>query len=187
VKTKILLALATLALALLPVASSGCSGVDEKAYASVDCPPFGENGDAFRPVSAVIERRCGTLDCHGNSARPMRIYGQYTLRRPEEEGSKNVKDFDEYFTGGKEPTTEAELADNYQGMCALEPEIMARVVAKKKGSAPEDLTLVRKPRLLEKHKGGLLWNKGDDGDTCLVNWILGDDDTSPCDKELLHR
>ena len=44
-KTKILLALVTGALAALPVLSSGCSGFDEKAYTSAKCPPFGENGD----------------------------------------------------------------------------------------------------------------------------------------------
>jgi len=58
------------------------------------------------------------------------------------------------------------------------------VVAKK--GAPGDLTLVKKPRLLEKHKGGLVWNKGDDGDTCVINWLTGSTDTSPCDQELLH-
>lgn len=179
------IAAATIATAIAAMSASGCSGVDENAVTSVTCPPFGEQGDDFRPISAVIERRCGTIDCHGSSARPMRIYGQYGLRRPEEEGSENVMDFSQYFSGGLEPTTVAELKDNFESMCGLEPEIMTRVVKKKE--EPESLTLVRKPRLLEKHKGGLLWNKGDDGDACLLNWIAGKDDTAPCDKELLHN
>jgi hypothetical protein len=168
-------------LLLGPSLLAACSGVDENAYVSVKGPAFGANGDAFRPVSAVVERRCGTLDCHGAQPRPLRIYGQYGLRKPLE--GKN--DAGEYYPGGLDPTSEDELVDNFQSLCALEPEIMNRVVKNK--DEPEALTLVRKPRLLEKHKGGLVWNKGDDGDTCLINWLNGKDDTTPCDTELLHR
>lgn len=165
------LALSTFAMA--------CSSVDPDATSHIKGPSFGDQGDAFRPVSAVMERRCGTLDCHGAPARPLRIYGQYTLRKPIDEPG------DDYYTGGLAPTSAEELLDNYRSMVGLEPEIMLSVV-KEKGE-PEELTLVRKPRLLEKHKGGLVWNKGDDGDACLINWITGTGDTVPCDTELLHR
>lgn len=172
------------AIAAAPVLSTpGC--LDQNYYVDARCPPFGDTGELFRPISAVLERRCGTLDCHGQSARPLRIYGQNSLRRPEVEGSPSVTNPNEYYPGGLEPTTQAELLDNYESACALELEVMARVVDKQ--DEPEALTLVRKPRLLEKHKGGLVWNKGDDGDACLVNWITGSDDTAPCDAELLHR
>ncbi len=158
---------------------TACSAVDPEATVHVKGPPFGANGDDFRPISAVVERRCGTLDCHGNPARPMRIYGQYGQRLPVDNPE------DGYYPGGLAPTTADELKNNWQSMCGLEPEIMNRVVAKK--DEPEALTLVKKPRLLEKHKGGLVWNKGDDGDACVINWLTGVDDTSPCDTELLHR
>jgi hypothetical protein len=69
-------------------------------------------------------------------------------------------------------------------MAALEPEIFDLVVAGK--DQPEALTLVRKPRLLEKHKGGLVWNKGDTGDKCVINWLTGVMDTTPCATELMH-
>jgi hypothetical protein len=165
-------------LALLPLLAA-CSSIDPTATEHVKGAAFGDNGDAFRPISAVVERRCGTLDCHGAAARPMRIYGQYGLRKPM--GGPDAG----YYPGGLAPTTEDELLDNWQSMCGLEPEILNRVVAKK--AEPESLTLVKKPRLLEKHKGGLVWNKGDDGDACLINWLTGVDDTSPCETELLHR
>lgn len=158
---------------------TACSSVDPEAYTAAKGPAFGSQGDDFRPISAVIERRCGTIDCHGNDARPMRIYGQYGTRKPIDNPP------DGYYPGGLAPTSTDELTDNYRSMCGLEPEILDLVVAKK--DEPEALTLVKKPRLLEKHKGGLVWNKGDDGDACLINWLTGKDDTSPCATELLHR
>lgn len=163
---------------LLPLLAA-CSGVDPEATVHFKGQAFGEEGAEFRPVSAVVERRCGTLDCHGAPARPLRIYGQYGLRKPVEEADSD------YYPGGLAPTSAEELLDNYRSLVGLEPELTAKV-AKDKGE-PESLTLVRKPRLLEKHKGGLVWNKGDDGDTCVVNWLTGSEDTAPCEKELLHR
>jgi len=145
-------------------------------------PPFDPLG--FSPVSAVVERRCGTLDCHGQTARPLRLYGQYGLRRPELPDSPNVENYAEYYSGGKEPTTLAELEDNYRSILALEPEKMALVFAKT--ADPETLTLVRKARLREKHKGGLLWNKGEPGDVCVTNWLVGNTDTTQCEVELGH-
>lgn len=160
----------------------GCAGFDPEAMDSVAAPPYEPN--AFRPVSAVLERRCGTLDCHGAMPRPMRIYGQYGLRRYEPENTENVENYAEYYSGGKEPTTFAELQDNYRSLCGLEPELLEQVFAKK--SDPQVLTLIRKARLLEKHKGGLLWNKGEPGDLCLTNFLTGNNDTTPCEIELGH-
>jgi len=160
----------------------GCGGFDPDDVQEVPAPPFEPN--AFRPVSAVLERRCGTIDCHGAMPRPLRIYGQYGLRRYEPEGSPNVEDYAEYYSGGKEPTTFAELQDNYRSLCGLEPELIGQVFLKK--ADPQVLTLIRKARLLEKHKGGLLWNKGEEGDLCLTNFLTGNVDTTPCEIELGH-
>lgn len=164
---------------IAPLLAAACSSVDPTDTTHVKGPAFGSEGDDFRPISAVIERRCGTIDCHGDPARPMRIYGQYGRRLPVEDPEEG------YYPGGLAPTSADELLHNYRSMTGLEPEILNRVVTKK--DEPETLTLVKKPRLLEKHKGGLLWNKGDDGDACLINWLTGVEDTSPCDTELLHR
>ncbi|MBK9262537.1 MAG: hypothetical protein IPM54_22370 [Polyangiaceae bacterium] len=159
----------------------GC-GDFEAGVKDVVAPPF--DPLVFRSFSAVMERRCATLDCHGHASRPLRIYGQYGLRRYEPEGSPNVENYAEYYSGGKEPTTLAELEDNYRSICALEPELVAEVYAKT--SSPDVLTIVRKARLREKHKGGLLWNKGEPGDVCMTNWLTGITDTAQCEVELGH-
>lgn len=167
---------------VLVAALLGCSGVDEAAVLTVKCPP----GDpaSFRPVSAVIEQRCGTLDCHGSSFRPLRIYGRLGLRRPVERDAGDELNFEEYFPGGDELTTDAELEDNLRSICGLEPELMTQVVD---GMAdPEVLSFIRKPRLREKHKGGLVWFKGDVGDQCMTNWLTGGKDVSKCQQELSH-
>jgi hypothetical protein len=160
----------------------GCGGFEPDAVQDIVAPPFDEN--AFRPVSKVLEARCGTLDCHGAMPRPLRIYGQPGLRRFEPENSPNVENYAEYYSGGLEPTTGAELRDNYRSVCGLEPELLEQVFAKK--ADPQVLTIVRKARLLEKHKGGLLWNKGEPGDVCLTNFLTGNIDTTLCDVELSH-
>jgi len=165
----------------LGIAGSGCGDLGPETNLIVG-PPF--DALSFTPVSAVLERRCGTLDCHGHTARPLRIYGQYGLRRPEPANSPNVENYAEYYPGGKEPTTLAELEDNYRSILALEPELAAQVFAKT--ADPEVLSIVRKARLREKHKGGRLWFQGDAGDVCLVNWLTGIADTTQCEVELGH-
>jgi hypothetical protein len=172
-------------LAAVALASVACSSVDPTAVVTVTGPSFGAVGSSFRPISAVLERRCATLDCHGSTYRPLKIYGQIGLRRPEPEGSPNVMSYEDYYSGGSEPTTEAELFDNYLSVTGLEPEILEAVVDGK--ALPDALTLVRKPRLREKHKGGLIWTQSDPGDLCLINWLTGIDDTAPCDQELSHK
>ena len=167
------------------LALAACSSVDPEATVTVEGPKFGAQGSSFLPVSSVLERRCGTLDCHGSTYRPLKIYGQIGLRRPELKGSTNVVSYKDYYSGGSEPTTEAELFDNYLSVIGLEPEILEAVVAKK--DLPDALTLVRKPRLREKHKGGLIWTASDPGDLCLLSWLTGTDDPAPCDQELSHK
>jgi hypothetical protein len=115
-------------------------------------------------VSPYLERRCGSLDCHGQDTRPMRILGEYGLRRQVElgEGGGNV-------SGGRK-TTEAEYAANLQAVCALEPERMAEALAKF-GASVDRLRLVGKPRNTIRHKGGRVVEEGDPGDRCIVGWI----------------
>jgi hypothetical protein len=156
----------------------GCFSEAELSDGQVACP----SADSFRTVSAMLERRCGSADCHGVEGRPLRIYSQYGVRRPEPEGSPNVSDFDQYVPGGEVATTDAEIYDNYLSACALEPEKMALVL---QGEEDVDsLTLVRKPRLEEKHKGGRLWDGATKGDKCLTSWIAGAIDKEACRLEL---
>lgn len=164
-------------------AIAACAAPDPAAERVLDCPPLA----AFPDVSAVLERRCATLDCHGQPGRPLRLYSQIGLRRPEprDPPPDYIATIGEYKTGGEEPTTVAEIADNHRAVCALEPEVMGRVVAGQAG--PSSLTLVRKPRLAEKHKGGQIWEEGGDGDVCLTSWIAGELDPSACFSELGRR
>lgn len=170
------------ALALTALLAPGCLSEEELGATAIECPS--ETG--FRVVSQVLERRCGTLDCHGDGSRSFRVYGRTGLRRPESEQSYleayPTGDFSEYRTGGTEPTSDAEVADNRLSACGVEPELIAAVVA---GDAEVDsLTLVRKPRLTEAHKGGFVWKADGQGDKCLTSWILGSVDALSCTGEI---
>lgn len=219
------------------VVTASCLGELASATVKTACPPFDpeDAGEAFVVVSEVVERRCGTLDCHGATSRPLRIFGNAGLRRPEpdlgtEECNvdedcggglrtckkglgcidRTINDYAQYFPGGGVGTTPSERVENWQALCGIEPELFtvvyccsageghcgegfdfATTCAKPEAFDPERLTLVRKARLREKHKGGLVWNEGDPGDVCLTNWITGAydaDDVEPtaCTEELQH-
>ncbi len=148
-------------LALVGGAATACSGgdVEPKEY---DCPPRVAStqeeiwGDL---VSPLLERRCGTLDCHGQPTRPMRIYSQLGLRHPDEQ---NVS--------GGIPTTDFEILDNYASVCGVDPEPMDKA-AKDRGSSAEKLLLINKARGTAAHKGGKVVNENDAADQCILGWI----------------
>jgi hypothetical protein len=181
-------------LGVLAALTLGCVGDPGSQVNLANAPRYGLNGEEFKPVSDMLERRCGNVDCHGSQYRAMRIYGKYGLRRPELDPMAFQQvtgmDYKTYYSGGIE-TTVAELSDNYDSVVALEPVLLRDVIARESKSTaelpcpysssdstmtPECLTLVRKPRLQEKHKGGKIWNGGDDGDDCIVLWILNNSD-----------
>lgn len=180
---------------------TSCLGTDAEATVKAECVPFdpADTEDAFPRVAEVLERRCGTLDCHGAASRPLRLYGNSGLRRPEPdiatedcqsdgecggafrhcvvglgcvaEEIKDQEQYAQYFPDGAVATTKSELIDNWRTVCGLEPELTTLV---HRGELdPLALTIVRKARLREKHKGGLIWNEGDLGDECLVDWLTG--------------
>ena len=153
------------------IAPAGCAGFDDAAL-RVKCGDFA----TFRDVSGVLEARCGTLDCHGSLARPLRIYGHNGLRRPVafdggvRDELAEIDAASEYYPGGQEPTTPSELRENYRSVCGLEPELMTLV--RDGQEKPESLTIIRKARLLEKHKGGQVFTANDSpGDFCLTSWL----------------
>ena len=121
-------------------------------------------------VSPYMERRCGTLDCHGGIARPMRLFGKLGLRHPDE---SNVP-------GGK-GTSKAELAANYTSVCGVEPEKMNETVANL-GNTADELLMIRKARGLEKHKGGKVVNEADHADNCMLGWLRKDDPATVADE-----
>jgi hypothetical protein len=126
---------------------------------------------SFPPVSAFLVHRCGSLDCHGAVGRNLRLVGHEGLR------------LDPGDLPGGSPTTAAEIGANYDSVVGLEPEVMKAVV-EEQGARPERLTLVRKSRGTEHHKGGALVTAGDAQDRCLTSWLAGAVDQSACTAAL---
>jgi hypothetical protein len=169
------------ALAVLSAAASaglgGCQAPDENKITEVLAPDYApfkgvgiDGALQAAGVSRMMERRCGTLDCHGQEGRPLRIYGQNGLRFVEDGGDRP----------GVQPTTETEHLANYQAVIALQPEAMSRVVSGI--DAPEALMLLRKPLGLERHKGGTVFVSGDDAYVCIATWIAGHLDFGTCGR-----
>jgi hypothetical protein len=224
VRPSIPLTMAVLALAFGATAvTASCLGDLSTATVTTACVPFdpADTADPFVLVSGVLEKRCGSLDCHGGLARPLRIYGNAGLRRPEpdlgtedcntgddcgalrtcEEGNgcldAKIYDYAEYYSGGSINTTPTERLENWRSICGLEPELMTVVYCCSAGEGvcngfnyaascadeanydPVRLTLVRKARLREKHKGAQIWGSGDAGDKCLTNWLTGAYENDP--------
>jgi hypothetical protein len=116
----------------------------------------------FTNVSPVFERRCGTLDCHGQVGRPLRIYSGLGLRMPNDAGN----------TPGSNATTPDEITSNYLTVIGLEPEEMTRVIAGQ--DAPRTLMILAKPLMLQAHKGGpAMASTGDPAETCITSWLAG--------------
>jgi hypothetical protein len=128
--------------------------------------------DSFPIVAQVLERHCGSLDCHGESHRNLRLYGNEGLRL--DAGDRPLS---------PECTTEAEVEQDYVSLVGLEPEALAAVVADR-GSQPERLTFIRKARGTEHHKGGKLMSTGDDIDDCLTSWLVSKVDDAACKRAL---
>jgi hypothetical protein len=121
----------------------------------------------FEQVADAMQPHCGTLDCHGQVGRNMRLYGGRGLRLAP---GANPLDGD---------TTQAEYDATFWSVVGLEPETMT-VVIEDKGANPERLSLIRKARGHERHKGGTLMNVGDPLDQCLTAWLAGVVIEAPC-------
>lgn len=161
------------------VMGAGCVGEPDPVASA--CPDYVEA--EFSEVSAVLERKCGSLDCHGQSERSFIVFGRNGLRRPgggvnptttgggaAGTGGGATTGTGTLVTGG-ETTTVFERQGTYQSLCALQPEIIAEVVAGEK--PPTELTVIRKASLREAHKGGQVWLVDSPGDQCLQTWFQG--------------
>ncbi|MDP9148982.1 MAG: hypothetical protein M3O36_03430 [Myxococcota bacterium] len=147
-----------------------CSAVEQRRI-GVTAPDSSEL--AFGPVADYLVHRCGTLDCHGQSGRNLRVWGCDGMR---------LDAFDlvscNRLVGGK-PTTLQEHQATYRSVVGLEPSVMTAVV-QGGGKHPELLTLVRKARGTEAHKGGQIVVAGDAQDACVTSWLAGNTDTTAC-------
>ncbi len=128
----------------------------------------------FAAVSEALGVRCGSLDCHGMAERNFRLYGQYGLR------------WSDADRPGGDKTTADEHHENYLSLITLEPEAMAAVVD---GAPVTKLSIVRKARGAEVHKGGSPFPRGTVGDLCLVSWLEGQVDQASCGQasQLLQK
>lgn len=122
----------------------------------------------FPLVLDALERRCGTLDCHGSPGRNLRLYSGSGLRL-------NPKDIP-----GNGQTTPEEYEASYWSVYGLEPEITSAVIGDD-GADPERLALIRKARGTEAHKPGALVQVGDDTDVCLTSWLAGKASETACE------
>jgi hypothetical protein len=152
----------------LGLAVSGCGSAEPEAgqLSATQLPAR----DQFPVVGEAMQHRCATLDCHGQVGRNLRLYGFGGLRlsSPESPIADPVAD----------PTTAKELDASYQSVVELDPEGLWRVLTQ--GADPNQLSIVRKTRGIEKHKGGQLAHTGDALDRCLVLWLTGKADPVPC-------
>jgi hypothetical protein len=131
-------------------------------------PPSLPDRASFPPIALLLDVRCGSLDCHGTIARNLRLYGSAGLRwSPSDRPFVPLCD------------TQTEVDQDYESVVGLEPEAMSAVVAAG-GADPDQLTMVRKARGIESHKGGQIWAQGDDSDTCLISWLAGHTNSEEC-------
>lgn len=162
----------------------GCLGVPGPQ--SNSCP---DEATFKNEVMPVIETRCGSLDCHGNIARPLRVYGQTGLRlidlTDSTDSNKNqISDALEQLIFGSDiaektknypgldakETTDKEKKQTRRSICGLQPEQMTPVLQGELD--PDKLLLFSKPLLLERHKGGKVMAKGSRDYDCIKSWLL---------------
>ena len=160
VKSAALVGLAVLgAMGALVTGSASCaSPPDSKRFTEILQPDFATYRDFVDPY---LQRRCGTLDCHGQPGRAYRLYGFTGFR---------LYNLDAGLVSGQQATTPEEIVANYQAAVALEPEEMSRLIATQ-GTDPNKLILLRKALEIERHKGGPAMSKDDDGYRCVVAWL----------------
>ncbi|MBI4700598.1 MAG: hypothetical protein HY744_05445 [Deltaproteobacteria bacterium] len=191
-----LLVVAAAALGGAAPSLSGCGSYDPDEVTRAHCPSLGhvDPPSEFFLVSPLLERRCGTLDCHGQLARPLRIYGRGGLRRVDNLTQEGLDEYsnpalaqkNKTFPGeGGKDTTEQEVADNRRSACGLEPELMTEIVEKAASGAQtsvKQLLLLQKPLGLQQHKGEIQLVEGSASYDCISGWIRGKLDKKQCEK-----
>jgi hypothetical protein len=117
-------------------------------------------------VQPVLERHCGTAECHGNLPRGLRVYGARALR----------------LNGATGPTTKEEARATYVSILALQPEKTDELARKSPRFASDayDLLLLGKPLNRERHRPGATLRKGEAAETCITSWLVGALDRPAC-------
>jgi hypothetical protein len=159
------------AMAAAAMTGSCASSPDSSRATTIVAPDYNQFKATAGGVSGFLEQRCATLDCHGQVGRPLRLYSRTGLRFP---------DPDVQNAPGGPGVTEEEHQANYEAVIGLEPEQISRVVLDPTNNPPQTLLLVKKPRAMERHKGGQVVIAGDDGDTCITSWLSGATNVAAC-------
>ena len=130
-------------------------------------------------VQPVVERRCGSLDCHGKLPRGLRVYGENSLRLPNSTG----------LAVGTGKTTFAEAYATFASIIGLEPEKTSAFAAKSPRTDDDAYALVilSKPLERERHRGGVSLRKGEPAEQCIRSWLLGATDAGACAGALPQR
>ena len=147
-----------------------CSSPDDRATVS----PGALDKTGFESVLPMLSRRCGSIACHGSRFRNLRLYGYGGTRLATTDNPEAPQ------------TTPAEAALDYEAVMGLEPEVM-RAFIESGRKDPTRLTLLRKARNDEAHKGGKRLAPGDPADTCLVSWLTATVDTGACTSAASER
>jgi hypothetical protein len=158
-------------LAILLLAGCTTAAADDREV------PVLPDRTTFPKVADLLDHRCGTLDCHGTVARNLRLYGSEGLRL----STMPPVNRPTAHPTGPGATTAAEYDEDFLSVVGLEPEILSEVISQG-GANPERLTLVRKARGTEHHKGLAPFTVGDPQDRCLTSWLSGHTDTNACDQ-----
>lgn len=125
-------------------------------------------------VHPVLERRCGSIDCHGQLPRGLRVYGANGMRLPNTSG----------LTPGVGATTPEEARATYESILGLEPEKTNQLVARTPRRLEDayDLTFLSKPLQLERHRPGRSLAKGQPAEQCITTWLLGRVERPLCEE-----
>mgnify|MGYP001244146319 CR=1 FL=1 len=154
-------------LALALALAAGCASSPDEAPERIEVASLDEA--SYRAlVHPVIERACGSSDCHGNEPRGLRVYGATALRLP----------------GAAGPTSPDEVRATYVSIVGLEPEKLDAFVARSPRSADEAyrLLVLAKPLAIERHRGGISLRKGEPAEQCILSWLLGRADAAQCTR-----
>lgn len=156
------------------ISAVACSSPDDSARVNAN---VGDRA-TFPLVGQALARRCGSLDCHGTLYRNFRVYGYGALRLaqgdvPDDSKVASSQGLDQKLA------TPAESDATYDALVSLEPEL-TRDVLLAHGAGLDNLTLVRKGRGEERHKGNTVIVRGDNADKCLVGWLSGAPNNDAC-------
>lgn len=141
----------------LSILLAGCIGAQgEVALPEPDVDAYAEH------VHPFAERACGSLDCHGDPGRPLRLYAEEIGLRARDE-----------LRGT--PLTDAELRSNALALVGIDPW----------PASLDDHLALRKPLRVGaggvEHEGDDLWlDRADPAYACLRGWLAGAVDAARC-------